>query len=103
MGAQRRSLRVESQILALQKAIRVGTYDPFAEEHFCGNLKCGVTSQVGAHDHKFEMCADEYPYYVQDLADEFHCSFVCDCNWVRNQQSKQSNCRCKGHKLAEVP
>ena len=82
-GALRRSLRVEYQILALQAATRVGTYYPFAEEHFCGNLKCGVTSQVGAHDHKFEMCADEYPYYVQDLADEFHCSFVCDCNWVR--------------------
>ena len=30
-------------------------HDPFAEEHFCGNLKCGVTSQVGAQDHKFEM------------------------------------------------
>ena len=80
MGAPHRSLRVESQILALQKATGVGTYDPFAEEHFCGNLRCGVTRQVGAQDHKFEMCPDECPYYVQDLETNFT---AASCVWLQ--------------------
>jgi len=101
VGSPHRSLRVESQFLAIDK----DTYDPFAEEHFYGNLKCGVTVQVGATDHKFEMCPEECPYYSQDLADDLHCSFVCvpatECA-ARNPSRPIADV-IKGHKTCRGP
>lgn len=72
-----RALRAELQFLVSTKSAGAGTYDPFASEHFYGNLKCGETVQIGAKDHKFEECPEECPYYAQDLEDDLHCSFVC--------------------------
>jgi len=101
VGSPHRSLRVESQFLATDKE----NYDPFAEEHFYGHLKCGVTVQVGATDHKFEMCPEECPYYSQDLADDLHCSFVCvpatECA-ARNPSRPIADV-IKGHKTCRGP
>jgi len=101
VGSPHRSLRVESQFLSIDKE----TYDPFAEEHFYGNLKCGVTVQVGSSDHKFEMCPEECPYYSQDLADDLHCSFVCvpatEC--ASRNPSRPIADVIKGHKTCRGP
>lgn len=105
VGSPHRSLRVESQFLAFDKSSGVENYDPFAEEHFYGHLKCGVTVQVGSKDHKFEMCPDECPYYAQDLDDDLHCSFVCvsatECG-TRNPKRPIADV-IKGHKTCRGP
>lgn len=106
VGSPHRSLRVESQFLAVDKVGGVESIDPFgSEEHFYGNLKCGVTVQVGSADHKFEMCPEECPYYAQDLDDDLHCSFVCvaalDCA-TRNAKRPIADV-IKGHKTCRGP
>jgi len=101
VGSPHRSLRVETQFLGIDK----DDFAPFAEEHFYGNLKCGVTVQVGSHDHKFEMCPEECPYYAQDLDDDLHCSFVCvaatECA-TRNPNRPIADV-IKGHKTCRGP
>lgn len=103
VGSPQRSLRVETQFLASEKTAE--RFDPFAEEHFYGHLKCGATVQVGSADHKFEMCPEECPYYAQDLDDDLHCSFVCvtatDCA-TRNPKRPIADV-IKGHKTCRGP
>jgi len=104
VGSPHRSLRVESQFLSFDKSSDM--MSPFGgEEHFYGNLKCGVTVQVGSGDHKFEMCPEECPYYAQDLDDDLHCSFVCvaatECA-TRNPKRPIADV-IKGHKTCRGP
>lgn len=95
---QHRSLRVEPEFLEKR-------FLPEDPEHFYGNLKCGVTVQVGKDDHKFEMCPEQCPYYAQDLEDDLHCSFVCvpatECA-VRNPKRPIADI-IKGHKTCRGP
>jgi len=46
-------------------------------QHTGANLECGVTSKVGAHTNKYDMCPESCPYFAQNREDTQTCTFLC--------------------------
>jgi len=46
-------------------------------DRFVGSYGCEKTFVADASTNKYEHCSPECPYFVQDKADELHCTFRC--------------------------